>query len=116
MEADAILKMVEYAFRHHFFIIDVIVSNDESTIQAVLKNPSIGAWGQFMKSSNVKLDEKTPVPSLLANPSHSVKVISKHIFYIVNDGESQRCGCTKSYAFRIKKYWGYTIRNNKRKN
>ena len=32
MEASAILKMVEYAFYNRFFIIDVIVSDDDSTM------------------------------------------------------------------------------------
>ena len=42
MEASAILKMVEDALYNLFFIIDVIVSNDDSKMRAVLKNPSIG--------------------------------------------------------------------------
>ena len=45
MEASAILKMVEDAFYNCFFIIDVIVSDDDSTMQAVLKHPSKGARG-----------------------------------------------------------------------
>ena len=32
MEASAILKMVEDAFYNNFFIIDIIVSNDDSTM------------------------------------------------------------------------------------
>ena len=43
MEASAILKMVEDSFYNRFFIIDVIVSNDDSTMQAVLNHPSKGA-------------------------------------------------------------------------
>ena len=42
-EAPAIMKMVEDAFYNRFFIIDVIVSHDDSMIRAVLKNPSKGA-------------------------------------------------------------------------
>ena len=42
MEASAILKMVEDALYNHFFIIDVIVSDDDSTMKAVLKHPLIG--------------------------------------------------------------------------
>ena len=42
MEASAILKMLDDAFYNHFFVIDFIVINNESTIQAVLKYPSIG--------------------------------------------------------------------------
>ena len=43
MEASAILKMVEDAFLNHFFVIDIIVSDDDSTMRAVLKHPSKGA-------------------------------------------------------------------------
>ena len=57
MEAYAILKMVEDALYNCFFIIDVIVSEDKSTMQYLLKHPSKGARGQVLKSSKGKLDE-----------------------------------------------------------
>ena len=60
MEASDILKMVEDAFYNHFFIIDVIVSNDGSTMQAVLKHPSICVQGQVLKPSKGKLEEEIP--------------------------------------------------------
>ena len=101
MEADAILKMVEYAFRHHFFIIDVIVSNYDSTIQAVLKHPSRGAQGQFLKSPKGKLYEEITVPSFLVDLTYRVKVVAKRILSIVNDGMAQQCGCAKSDALRL---------------
>ena len=65
-----------------------------------------------MKSSKVKLDEEISEPSFLADNSHRLKVVAKHIFSIVNKSRSQRYGCTKSYALRLKKYWGYMIKNN----
>ena len=80
MEASDILKMVEDAFYNRFFIIDVIVINNDSTIRAVLKHPSIGVRGQVLKSSKGKLDEEIPEPSFLADTSHPVKVVAKHIF------------------------------------
>ena len=55
------------------------------------------------------------MPSLLADTSHHVKVVDKHIFYIVYDGKYHRCGCTKEYDLRLNKYWGYMIKNNRRK-
>ena len=85
MEASAILKMVEDAFYNRFFIIDVIVSDDYRTMRAVLKHPSKGARGQFLNSPKGKLDTEIPDPSFLADPSHRVKVIAKHIFSIVNE-------------------------------
>ena len=42
MEASDILKMVEDALYNLFFIIYAIVSDNDSTIRAVLKHPSIG--------------------------------------------------------------------------
>ena len=69
MEASAILKMVENAFLNCFFVIDIIVRYDASTMRAVLKHPSKGARGQVLKSSKGKLDEEKPEPSFLADPS-----------------------------------------------
>ena len=98
--------MVEDAFYNCFFIIYVIFGNDNSTIRAVIKHPFIGVRGQVLKSSNGKLDEKILEPSFLAYPSHLVKVVAKHIFFIVNKSRAQRCGCTKAYALRLKKDLG----------
>ena len=57
MEASAILEMVEDALYNHFFIIDVIISDNEITMQDVLKHPSKGAQSQFLKSLKRKLYE-----------------------------------------------------------
>ena len=113
MEASTILKMVEDAYYNRFFIIDVIVSNDYSTVQDVLKHPIIGVRGQVLKTSKGKLDVQIPEPSFLADTSHHIKVVANHIFYIVNDGKAQRCGCTRADALRLKKYWGYMSKNNR---
>ena len=56
MEASDILKIVEDAFYNRFFIVDIIVRDDERTMQAVLKHPSIGVQGLFMKTPKGKLD------------------------------------------------------------
>ena len=84
MEASTILNMVEDAFYNRFFIIDVIVSDDDSTIRAVLKHPSKGAQGQVLKSSKGKLHTEIPNASFLVDRSHCVKLIAKHILSIVN--------------------------------
>ena len=114
MEADLILKMVEDAFRHCYFIIYVIVNNDDSNMQALLKNPSWGAWVQVIKSSKGKIDEEVPVPYFFAYPSHIMKFFVKHIFSIVDYGKDQWCGCTKAHALRIKKDWEYMLNNNRK--
>ena len=113
MEASTILKMVEDAFYNCLFILDVIVSNDDSTMRAVLKHPSKVARGQVLKSLKGKLHEDIPKPSFLAYPSHHVKVVAKHIFSIVNESRYLRCGCTKADALLIKTYWGYMIKKNR---
>ena len=60
MEASAILKMVVDAFYNQFFIIDVIISNYDTTMRAVINHPSKGARGQFLKSPKGKLDDEIP--------------------------------------------------------
>ena len=113
MEDSTIMKMVEDAFYNHFFIIYGIVSNDDSTMRAVLKHPSKGARGQVLKSPKGKLHEDVPEPSFLADPSHRVKVVAKHILSIANESRDLQCGYTKADALRLKKYWGYMIKNNR---
>ena len=73
MEASDILKMAEDALYNRSFIIDVIVSDDDSKMQAVLKHHLIGVRGQVLKTSKGKLDEEIPEPSFLADTSHLVK-------------------------------------------
>ena len=57
MEADKIMNMVEYVFRHRCFIIDSIVSNYGITMLVVIKHLSRGALGQVLKSPKAKLGE-----------------------------------------------------------
>ena len=105
MENSEILKMVEDSFYNRLFIIYFVVRNNDSTMQAVLKHISKGERGQVLNSSKGKIDEEIPDPSFLADPSHCMKVVAKHIFSIVNKIRAQRCGCTKADALRLKKYW-----------
>ena len=110
MEASAVLKMVEDALYDQFFIVDVIVSDNNSTMRAVLKHPLICVWVQVLISSKGKLDEEIPDPSFLADPYYRVKVVAKHILSIINKSRDKQCGCTKADAIRIKKGWGYMIK------
>ena len=82
MEASDILKMVEDAFYNRFFIVDVIVSDDDSTMRVFLKHTLIGVRGQVLNTPKGKLDEEIPEPSFLSDPPHRVKVVAKHIFSI----------------------------------
>ena len=56
MEYPAIMRMLEDEFYNFFFIIDVIVSENDSTMRAVLKKPYKGARGQGLKSYKGKKD------------------------------------------------------------
>ena len=109
MEDSTIMKMVEDAFYNLFFIIDFIVSDYDSTMWVVLKNTSKGARGQVLKSYKGKLDEEILDLSFLAYPSHRVKVVEKHIFFIVDKSKAQRCVCTKEYAITKKMTTSCTI-------
>ena len=60
MEAYEIMKMVEDAFYNRFFIIDVIVSDNDSTMQFLAKYPSRGAQGQVLKLPKAEIDEEIP--------------------------------------------------------
>ena len=112
MYDDEMMKMVEYAFCHCCFIIDIVVSDNDITIRAVTKNISRGARGKVLKSSKGKLDEKIPVPSLLADLYHSVKVFATSPPTVVNDDKTLRCGCTRADSIRLNKYWGYKVKKN----
>ena len=48
MEASEILKIIEDAFYNHFFIIDVIISDGDSPMRAVLKHPLKFYQGQVL--------------------------------------------------------------------
>ena len=112
MEAYAIMNMIEDKFHHRCFIIDLIVSDNASTMRAVLKHTSRGYRVQVLKSSKGKLHEEIPVSSFLADTPPRVKVVYKHVFYIVSDAKVQQCGCTKADSLQFNKDWGYMINNN----
>ena len=98
MEDSTILNMIEYAIYHRDFIVDVIVSDNDSKMRSFLKHPLICFQVQVLTTSKGKIDEEIPEPSILADPSHRVKVVAKHIFYIINGIKAQRCGSNKTDA------------------
>ena len=64
METFVTTTMVDDALYNNFFIIDVIVRYNSSTMLSVIKHTSKGARGQVIKSSRRKVDEETLEPSL----------------------------------------------------
>ena len=95
MEVDANLNMVENSLQHRYFIIDVIVSDNYSTTESAIKNPSRSAWVKVLKSSKGNLDGENPVTYFFAYSTHQLKVHAKHVFFIINDRRAHQCGCNK---------------------
>ena len=106
MEASDILKMVEDALYNCFFVIDVIVSDNDSTMRAVIKHPTIGVQFQVLKTSKGKFDEEISEPSFLADTSHRVKVVAKHIFFIVKRVGPSDVGAPKHMLSESRKIGG----------
>ena len=98
MEASVILNRIKDSLYNRFFT-DVIVSDNDRKMRDVPNHPSKVARGQALKSSKRKIHAEILEASFLIDPSHSVKVVSKHIFSKVSDGKAQRCGCTKANSF-----------------
>ena len=110
MEAAAILNMAINSVLDRKFVIRAIVSDDDSVMRAHLRH---------------KLDENDPrdkgklpkwiyEPIFLADPSHRIKAISKHFYALANQNVSQS-RVNKSMAKRLKKNWGYMVRQNRDK-
>ena len=58
MESDSILNMVDDAFYHLLFIVDVIENDDNITIQSMLKHTERCDQVKVLKLSKGKLDEE----------------------------------------------------------
>ena len=106
MEPDAALSLYESMFydSQKKIALRSIVSDDDSTMKALLKHPSNHKRG--------KLNPEIPEPSWLADPSHRTKVVAKYIFALAMLPKSKST-CTKIDAIRVKKYFGYMIKTNR---
>lgn len=106
MEPDAVLSLYDNMFYDSLKKIALrsIVSDDDSTMKALLKHPSNHKRG--------KLNPEIPEPSWLADPSHRTKVVAKYIFALAMLTKSKST-CTKIDAIRVKKYFGYMIKTNR---
>ena len=106
MESDAALSLYEsmfYDFKKKISLRS-IVSDDDSTMRALLKHPRNHKRG--------KLNPEIPEPSWLADPSHRTKVVAKYIFALETLPKSKST-CTKIDAVRVKKYFGYMMKTNR---
>ena len=103
MESFAIVEMVKMA-PSHGFVVGWLVSDDDSTMRAHLHHARNHRDG--------KLPEWFLTPVFLADPSHRIKVVSKH-FYALANAPVRTSRVNKNHAKRLKKDWGYMIRQNR---
>ena len=106
MKSDAALNLYENLFydSKKKFVLKSIVSDDDSTMRALLKHPKNHKRG--------KLNPEIPEPTWLADPSHRTKVVAKYIFALATLPKSKST-CTKIDAIRVKKYFGYMLKTNR---
>jgi len=105
MEPDAALTIYEELFYDSLkkIALQYIVSDDDSSMRALLKHSTNHSKG--------KLKAEIPEPEWLADPSHRTKVVAKPFFALANAPKSQSL-CTKVDAIRVKKCYGYMLKNN----
>ena len=65
-----------------------------------------------MNSSKVKIDEEIPELSFLADTSHRIKVVDKHIFSMVSKSRAQKCGCSLTEEILGENDKKYKVKNN----
>ena len=108
MEADAVLSIYEnlYFESKKKIALQYIVSDDDSSMRTLLKHGYNHPKG--------KLELEIPELDWLAYHSHRPKVVTKPIFALANATKSQ-LACTKVDTIRVKKYYGYMIKNNRMK-
>lgn len=108
MEAAAVLDMICRSATERQFVIKAVVSDDDSVMRAHLRynvNP-------HDKEDKGKLPLWIPEPEFLADPGHRVKCVSKY-FYKLAKQKVAKSRVTKGMAKRLKKNWGYMIKQNK---
>ena len=108
MEAAAILHMAINSVSERKFVMRWIVADDDSVMCAYLRHPK----------DTPKDKGKLPIwvfePEFMADPGHRKKSVSKH-FYKLASVPVGKSRASKNMAKRIKKNWGYMIRQNKGK-
>ena len=108
MEAAAILQMVSESVVSRKFVVKSITSDDDSVMRAHLRhnrNPDDS-------KDKGKLPKHVREPMFLADPGHCNKSVSKH-FYALATKRIAESRVTKPMAKRMKKNWGYMLRQNK---
>ena len=104
MEAEGALALVTGLFEDHQdsnVFVEALVMDDDASTRAILSHPT--------NNSKDRLSLHIPQPTFLADPSHRTKVVVKAIFILAHMPKSQS-ECTTIDALRIKKYYGYMIK------
>ena len=106
MESDAVLNLYQSLFfgSKKKIVLKSIVSDDDSTMRALLKHPKNHKSG--------KLHPEIHEPSWLADPSHRTKVVAKYVFALAMLPK-RKSTCTKIDTVRFKKYFGYMLKTNR---
>ena len=110
MEAQAILDMCTQCPYLRSFVCWWIVSDDDSSMRAVLCHPC------SPPNPNEKgmLPAHIIKPEFKADPSHRLKVVSKY-FYKLKDLPVSKSRMTSELAKRLKRSWGYMLKQNRHK-
>ena len=108
MESAAILHIVCSSVKDRSFVTGAIISDNDNVMRAHLRH----------KTDKAKDKGKLPVwvyePDFLADPGHRKKSVSKH-FYTLASQPVKKSRVNNAIAKRMKKNWGYMIKQNKHK-
>eukprot|EP00978_Attheya_sp_CCMP212_P000038 scaffold106_cov71-Attheya_sp.AAC.1 len=127
MESEAILKMTKDAINEGYAI-EFIVADDDSTMKSILRY----SWDELISAGKMRKEDypryenggkkkdygRLPLnyllPHFLADPGHRQKCVAKPIFGLAK-ASAAKSEATMVDALRIKKYWGYMIKQNRKK-
>ena len=127
MESDAALELTIRMYEEQHVFVEKIVADDDSTMKANVRHSyeekekkkglfPLWSWpctteGQ-KKTSTGMLPLHIPEPGWLADPTHRTKVVGKRFFDMLKRGK-RYSNITKADCLRIKKYYGYFLKQNR---
>ena len=126
MEADSALVLTKDAWDNRKFCVKNIVADDDSTMRAVLshsyralRQADVNFEWPLTESGNKKRDTgrlplSIPEPNWLADPTHRQKVFASKFFAAANPPSLAK-PVQKADAIRLKKYFGYWVKQNRDK-
>lgn len=106
MESIAILRMVSSCPKFRKFVSDWIISDDDSSMRAILQH-----FDPDDPKDKGLLPDHILEPQFKADPSHRIKVVAKY-FYLLKNQAAAKSKMNAVTARRLKRSWGYMIRQN----